>query len=112
MRERECDGCLDDTGAVDRQKIWWVQSEFLRAAMRYLMGHGRTDLRAPFEATLAFVRAEFLDEENGGWYASPKSDCARSACADEQPDVGYHIVAMHMEALALAGALRSASDRR
>ncbi len=95
---------VDDTGAVNRRKIWWVQSEFLRATMRYVIRHGRSDLRAPFEATLAFVRDEFLDEGNGGWYASPKTECARSACGDEQPDVGYHIVAMHMEALALAGA--------
>jgi mannose-6-phosphate isomerase len=95
---------IDATGgAVSREKLWWVQSEFLRATLRYAMRHGRTDLREPFEATFAFVRAELVDRENGGWYESPRSECARTTCADEQPDVGYHVVALYTEALALSG---------
>ncbi len=96
---------VDDKGAVSQEKIWWVQSEFLRAALRYAVKHDRQDLRTLFDQTLSFVRSEFLDTEKGGWTLRPKSSCQLKSCSNEQADVGYHIVAMHLEALLQAGAI-------
>jgi hypothetical protein len=48
-----------------------------------------------------FVREQMIDEENGGWYGFPHSECIRRNCPDRQPD-SYHMVAMHREALRLA----------
>ncbi len=93
---------VNDKGSVTRTKIWWVQSEFLRAALRYGVAHGRTELRALYDQTLGYVRAEFLDNEHGGWTPQPKSQCAKDACK-HQADVGYHVVGMHVDALHLSG---------
>ena len=40
-------------------------------------------------------------DQNGGWFITTKSACARQSCPDEQPDA-YHMTAMHREALDLA----------
>ena len=92
---------INDKGNVTRTKIWWLQSEFLRAALRYEVAHDRADLRAVYDQTLAFVRAEFLDQDNGGWTPRPRPECLKDACK-HQADVGYHIVAMHVDALRLS----------
>ncbi|MGH8662866.1 MAG: AGE family epimerase/isomerase, partial [Burkholderiales bacterium] len=92
---------INDKGNVTRTKIWWVQSEFLRAALRYEVAHGRTALRALYDQTLGYVRAEFLDKEHGGWTPRPKSQCVKDTCK-HQADVGYHIVGMHVDALRLS----------
>ena len=95
-------------GAVTRDKGWWQQSGCLRMLMHFAAVYGKPDMRRRYEQTLAFVRSEFIDAENGGWYPRMKSQCARSPCPDEQPDA-YHMAGLHREALdieAKAKALR------
>ena len=87
-------------GSVTRDKGWWQQSGCLRMLMHFAAMYGKPDVRRRYEQTLAFVRDEFIDSENGGWYPRMKSQCARSPCADEQPDA-YHMAMLHREALDL-----------
>jgi mannobiose 2-epimerase len=88
-------------GAVVREKGFWQQSECLRTVMRYAVLYGKPDMVRRYEQTLALVQSQFIDADNGGWYAMAKSACARQTCADEQPDA-YHMTGMHREALRLA----------
>lgn len=87
-------------GTVTRDKGWWQQSGCLRMLMHFAAVHGKPDMKRRYEQTLAFVREEFVDAGNGGWYLRMKSQCARSPCPDEQPDA-YHMTALHREALDL-----------
>ena len=68
--------------------------------MCYAVVHGRTDLWPLYEQTLAYVQSQFRDPEHGGWTPQPKSECTKDVCK-HQADVGYHIVAMHVEAIKL-----------
>lgn len=88
-------------GTVTRDKGWWQQSGCLRMLMRFAALYGKPDMKRRYEQTLAFVREEFIDAGNGGWYPRMKSQCARSPCPDEQPDA-YHMAGLHREALDLA----------
>ena len=89
-------------GKVDRHKGFWQQAEALRALMHHAAVNGRGDLWGYVTQTLEIVRSEFLDEENGGWYAVPRDECRKSAeCLDTQPD-GYHMTGMHLEALRIS----------
>jgi len=88
-------------GTVVREKGYWQQSECLRTVMRYAALYGKADMKRRYEQTLALVRDELIDTENGGWFLMTKSACARQSCPDEQPDA-YHMTTMHREALALA----------
>jgi mannose-6-phosphate isomerase len=92
----------DYAGNQGQEKVWWVQSELLRTLMRYGVRHGRDDLWPRYDQTLEWIRGQFLDPASGGWYPLPADDCREPECRDRQPDVGYHIVAMHVEAVALA----------
>jgi mannose-6-phosphate isomerase len=87
--------------AIDRHKGWWQQAECLRALTYFAVAKGRADVGRRARQTLEFVRAEFVDPVNGGWYPAAKSVCATSGCEDEQPDP-YHMTAMHRAALVLA----------
>jgi mannose/cellobiose epimerase-like protein (N-acyl-D-glucosamine 2-epimerase family) len=95
-------------GTVTRDKGWWQQSGCLRMLMRFAARYGKPDMKRRYEQTLAFVREEFIDTANGGWYPRMKSQCARSPCPDEQPDA-YHMVGLHREALDLAAARANAA---
>jgi cellobiose epimerase len=52
----------------NKQMVWWCQAELLRATAHYAIRHGRSDLWPSFDQSLAFLRANFLDAEYGGWY--------------------------------------------
>jgi hypothetical protein len=69
--------------------------------MRFGVLYGKREIQRRYEQTLAFVRDEFIDADNGGWRVKPKPSRARGGSADEQPDA-YHMTALHMEALALS----------
>ena len=89
------------SGAVERAKEYWEQSECLRVLMHFMVVRGKASLRPRYEQTLQYIEAEWLDDANGGWRLKPKSQCETADCPNEQPDA-YHMTAMHMEALALA----------
>ena len=82
------------------EKGFWQQNECLRALMRYAARSGKPDMARRYEQTLARVKAQFIDADNGGWYPLARSVCMRRGCADEQPDA-YHTTGMHREALKL-----------
>ncbi|KPK80762.1 MAG: hypothetical protein AMJ81_11400, partial [Phycisphaerae bacterium SM23_33] len=89
-----------------KDKGWWQQCEHLRALMRYAADHGRDDLWGPFQKSLAFVKANFLDAEYGGWYGSYDPQRPRrpgDARKGSTWKVGYHDTGMYLEALRLAG---------
>ena len=90
-----------DGKIILQRKLWWPQCELLRTLMHFAAKRGRSDLWGRYEDSLDFVKREFLDEMNGGWYTQPKADCARENCLDVQAEP-YHITTMHLEALRLA----------
>jgi mannose/cellobiose epimerase-like protein (N-acyl-D-glucosamine 2-epimerase family) len=107
--DEESGGCYTRAeldGSVTRDKGWWQQSGCLRLLMRFAAAYGKPEMARRYEQTLAFVRNEFIDTGNGGWYLRMKSQCARSPCPDEQPDA-YHMTALHREALDLAAKAQS-----
>jgi cellobiose epimerase len=60
-------GGVDAQGKAT-QMLWWPQCEVLKATARYAILHGRTDLWKYFDKTLAFVKTNYLDTEDGGWF--------------------------------------------
>jgi cellobiose epimerase len=57
-----------DGKVARRYMIWWTECETIKAAARYAILHGRSDLWPYFDRTLAFVKKNFLDAEYGGWF--------------------------------------------
>lgn len=96
-----CFNRLSPEGLKDLAKGWWEQSETLRTLMHYATVRGHTELWPRYEQTLAMVKRDFADAVHGGWYPSPLKDCGKSPCTLPQAGFGYHIAAMHMEALDL-----------
>ena len=104
-------GSAEPDHVVRRSKGWWQQAELLRALMHHASLRGRSDLWPRFRQTLGFVRSEFVDEANGGWYGAPRAECVKSKCGDRQAGVGYHVTAMHREAIDLAADCRKNTVR-
>lgn len=93
---------LNYDGTVrDATLVWWCQTELLRGLAHFAQHRGRTDLQAAYDASLAYVKAHFIDPEYGGWYERA-----------DRPDLGkghdwfagYHIAMMLTEVLRLRGA--------
>ena len=61
-------------GTVTQDKAWWQQSGCLRMLMRFAALYGKPDMKRRYEQTLAFVREEFVDTANGGWYPRMKAN--------------------------------------
>lgn len=96
---------LSPDGKLNRNKGYWQQAEALRAFMHHATIRGRTDLWARVTQMTEFIQAELLDQENGGWFSAATPECRRGLCADLQPD-GYHMTALHYEAIRLAKIVR------
>ena len=92
-------------GKVNRNKGYWQQAEALRALMHHAAIRGRTDLWGRVTQMTELIHTEFLDQENGGWFDATKSECRKGHCSDRQPD-GYHMTALHYEAIRLSNAGR------
>ena len=108
--DEENGGCysrVEIDGGVTRDKGWWQQSSCLRMLMHLAATYRKPEMARRYEQTLTFVRNEFIDAGNGGWYLRMKSQCARSPCPDEQPDA-YHMTALHREALDLTAKSQAA----
>jgi mannose/cellobiose epimerase-like protein (N-acyl-D-glucosamine 2-epimerase family) len=52
------------------QMLWWPQCEVIKATANYAILHGRSELWPYFHKTLDFVKKEYFDTENGGWFAA------------------------------------------
>lgn len=102
-----CFNRMSPEGNKDLGKGWWEQSETLRTLMHYAALRGHTELWPRYDQTLALVRRDFADAVNGGWYPGPLKDCPDSPCTQAQAGFGYHIAAMHMEALGLTAQCKS-----
>ncbi|ELS01769.1 N-acyl-D-glucosamine 2-epimerase [Xenococcus sp. PCC 7305] len=84
-------------------KVWWGQSEFIRAVMQYASFHDRQDLWPQYQQTLQFVQKYFLDSEYGGWFSEPIDPRLPN---DEHLKghiwkAGYHVIGMYVHALQL-----------
>ena len=88
-------------GTLDRDKFWWQQVEGIRAFLGSASATGQKDMWRRYEQTLALVREQFIDKQNGGWYVKSYAQCQRSSCPDEQPEP-YHMTGMHQAALSMA----------
>ena len=99
----------DYDGKVIRPgKGWWQQCELLRALMHHAGTRGREDLWPAFGQSLAFVKANFLDAEFGGWYGADtggKTPRGRSGNEGSTWKTCYHDTGMYAEALRLTGGL-------
>ena len=61
-------GGVDADGKPSRM-LWWPQCEVIKATANYAILHGRTELWRYHHKTLDFVKNEYLDTEDGGWFA-------------------------------------------
>ena len=48
--------------------LWWPQCEVIKASAMYAILHGRSDLWPYFHETLDFVRDNYFDKQDGGWF--------------------------------------------
>lgn len=92
---------ISPEGEIKRQRGWWQQAEALRALMHHAAIRGRNDLWGLVTQLTEYIRTEFLDGSNGGWLDASASECRKGRCQDRQPD-GYHMTAMHQEAIRIA----------
>ncbi|HEY9104505.1 AGE family epimerase/isomerase [Chitinimonas sp.] len=94
---------VDYRGLKDGSKGYWQQAEALRAMLYFAVNGRRNDLWGRITQLTEYIQSEFVDAEQGGWYAHPATECKKTpACMEMQPD-GYHMTALHMEALRLVG---------
>lgn len=49
--------------------LWWPQCEVIKATANYAILHGRTELWPYFHKTVELIKREYLDTEQGGWFA-------------------------------------------
>jgi cellobiose epimerase len=52
------------------QMLWWPQCEVIKATATYAILHGRSELWPYFHKTLDFVKKEYFDTTDGGWFAA------------------------------------------
>jgi mannose/cellobiose epimerase-like protein (N-acyl-D-glucosamine 2-epimerase family) len=52
------------------QMLWWPQCEVIKATANYAILHGRAELWPYFHKTLDFVKKEYFDTADGGWFAA------------------------------------------
>lgn len=57
-------------GGRPAQMLWWPQCEVIKATATYAILHGRKELWPYFHKTLEFVKREYFDAEDGGWFAA------------------------------------------
>jgi len=94
---------------ASRSKGWWQQAELIRALMHYGIRRGCDEVWSDFEQSLTFVKRAFLDAGHGGWYEAVEEDGSpieERTRKGSPTKVGYHVTAMHAEALRLAGEAR------
>jgi len=48
--------------------LWWPQCEVVKASAMYAILHGRSDLWPYFHETLDFVKNNYFDQKDGGWF--------------------------------------------
>ena len=48
--------------------LWWPQCEVVKASAMYAILHGRKDLWPYFHETLDFVKDNYFDQKDGGWF--------------------------------------------
>ncbi len=48
--------------------LWWPQCEVIKASAMYAILHGRDDLWPYFHETFDFVRNNYFDTKDGGWF--------------------------------------------
>ena len=85
-------------GSVNKEKYFWQQAECLHALLIAAQREGRPELWRRYEQTVALVKNEFIDKDNGTWRMATKRLCDSGRCGDVQPDP-YHMVSMHLAAL-------------
>jgi cellobiose epimerase len=61
------------------QMLWWPQCEVIKATANYAVLHGRTELWPYYHKTWEFVKKEYFDTEDGGWFAAYVPGQPRSA---------------------------------
>jgi cellobiose epimerase len=48
--------------------LWWPQCEVIKASAMYATLHGRKDLWPYYHETLDFLKTNYFDSKNGGWF--------------------------------------------
>jgi cellobiose epimerase len=51
-----------------KNMLWWPECETIKGTARYAIRHGRSDLWPVFDRCLEFVRTNFFDRKDGGWF--------------------------------------------
>jgi mannose/cellobiose epimerase-like protein (N-acyl-D-glucosamine 2-epimerase family) len=52
------------------QMLWWPQCEVIKATATYAILHGRSELWPYYHKTWDFVKKEYFDTQDGGWFAA------------------------------------------
>ena len=55
-------------GPARKYMIWWTECETIKVTARYAILHGRKDLWPVFDRCLEFVRTNYFDRKDGGWF--------------------------------------------
>jgi mannose/cellobiose epimerase-like protein (N-acyl-D-glucosamine 2-epimerase family) len=86
------------------QMLWWPQCEVIKATANYAILHGRAELWPYFHKTLDFVKKEYFDTEQGGWFPNfvpgqPRAERGPAAFykgSVDGPEWGaYHQISMY-----------------
>lgn len=88
-------------GKVDRSKFWWQQAEGIHATLVAAASTERKDLWRRYEQLVGLVKGEVVDVAGGGWRFASRLTCQQRGCGTEKIEP-YHMVSLHMAALALA----------
>ena len=97
-----------------KNMLWWPECETIKATARYAIRHGRSDLWPVFDRCLEFVRTNFFDRTNGGWFETvipgePRENLGARAYikgAVDGPEWGsYHQTACFTDLLHVTGTI-------
>jgi cellobiose epimerase len=106
VKDRGVITSISPEGKFNHQRGYWQQAEALRALIHHAAIHGRCDLWGRITELTELIHTERLDKQNGGWYNLTLSECRQQqSCRDQQPD-GYHMTALHQEAIRIAALAR------
>lgn len=88
-------GGFYDSGKLEqladrKDKVWWVQSEAIVAALYLYRLTGDEEYRKVFEQTYRWIETKQLDKQRGEWFSSIKPDGTPSGPKASIWKAGYH----------------------
>ena len=73
-----------------KDKVWWVQSEAIVAALYLYRLTGTEEYRKVFEQSYRWIETKQLDSQHGEWFSSIRPDGMPSGPKASMWKAGYH----------------------